>query len=255
MFSDFVAYSFFYEKRCKNNETLKKYWDGCTDVYLKNNYKIFQAGLHSNNFDEHVQILHERHWQEGAVSVLDAGCGVGEVTKYFAKKHPKSQFTCLNISPEQIKKGEETKLSNMTFVEGSYDLMPFPDNSFDFIYFYQSIGYRPLIKTLEEVYRVLKSGGKVLISDMCAVDDPDPQDSTWIQYVQDIWHYMCYPTWYHLEAARFAGFTVVDCNPNLNPILDYSLWVDLCDKGLSNYHDCKVPYSPIKVSEFLLQKQ
>lgn len=255
MFSDFAAYSVFYTSKCKNSEYLKEYWDGCTDIYLNNEYPIFQAGLHSNNFQEHLEILYARHWQKGATKVLDAGCGVGGVTKFFAEKHPEADFTCLNISPKQIQEAEKTKPSNVTLVEASFDKTPFEDNTFDFIYFYQSIGYRPLVETLQEMQRILKPGGKLLISDMCSVDDPDPQDTIWLQYVQDIWHYMCYPTWYHLEAARALNFTVLDYNPNMNGILDYSKWSDLCDNGLSEYHKCQVPYSPIKVSEFLLQKK
>lgn len=255
MFSDFAAYSIFYKNKCKTVEQLKEYWDGCTDIYLDSDYPVFQAGLHSNNFDEHLEILYARHWQKGSQRVLDAGCGVGGVTKCFAQKHPEVDFTCLNISPKQIEEGKKNNLSNVTFVESSYDKTPFEDNTFDFIYFYQSIGYRPLIETLKEMQRILKPGGKLLISDMCSVEDPDPQDSIWLQYVQDIWHYMCYPVWYHLEAAKAFDFTVLDCNPNMNSVLDYSKWIELCDNGLSEYHNCKVPYSPIKVSEFLLQKK
>jgi len=255
MFSDFVAYSVFYDSACKDVESLKTYWNGCTDIYVKAGYKVFQSGLHSNDFDKHLEILHARHWQQGSKKVLDAGCGVGAVAKFFASQHPEAEFTCLNISTEQIKEGEKTKPDNVTFVEGSYDQMPFDDDTFDFIYFYQSIGYRPLVQTLKEVKRVLKPGGKVLISDMCSLEDPDPQDATWIHYVQSVWHYMCYPVWYHLEAAKALEFNVLDCNPNLNSILDYSCWVKLCDEGLSDYHNCQVPYSPIKVAEFLLQKR
>lgn len=255
MFSDFAAHTLYYETLCKSPELLKEYWDGCTDIYLDNDYFVFQAGLHSNDFEQHLDILHSRHWQNGSVKVLDAGCGVGSVSKHFAAKHPECDFTCLNISQEQIQKGSIDKPDNLTFVEGSFDAMPFEDNTFDFIYFYQSIGYRPLTRTLAEVHRVLKPGGKVLISDMCSLEDPDPQDSAWLRYVQLIWHYMCYPVWYHLEAAKALNFNVLDCNPNMNAVLDYSKWADLCDNGLSEYHDCKVPYSPIKVSEFLLQKK
>jgi ubiquinone/menaquinone biosynthesis C-methylase UbiE len=254
-FSDFFAYSCFYKDKCKENLTLQNYWDGCTSLYLKNNYRVFQAGLHSADFKTHLETLHTRHWQKGSKNVLDAGCGVGEVSKYFAEQNPDVSFTGLNISPEQIEEAKKDNPNNINFVLGSYDKMPFEDESFDFIYFYQSIGYRPLLGTLEEVKRVLKPGGKLLISDMCAVEDPDPQQARWIQYVQDIWHYMCYPVWYHLETASFFDFKLIDCNPNLNPILDFEPWTDLVDNGLGEYHNCQVPFSPIKVSEFLYTKE
>ena len=112
-----------------------------------------------------------------------------------------------------------------------------------------------MLPTLQEVYRVLKPGGKLFISDMCSVEDPDPQQTRWIRYVQNIWHYMCYPVWYHVVAARHAGFKVLGVNPNMNPLLDFDSWSKLVDNGLGEYHNCQVPFSPIKVAEFLYVKE
>jgi ubiquinone/menaquinone biosynthesis C-methylase UbiE len=253
--SDFDVFSAFYERITKNNEELKTYWDGCTSIYVDNNYPVFQAGLYSSDFNEHLEILHFCNWQEGALTVLDAGCGIGAVTKFFAKKHPETNFIGVNISSEQIKEAFKDCPSNAAFVEVSYDELPFDDNSFDFIYFYQSIGYKPLVKTLEEIHRVLKPGGKLFISDMCSVEDPDPQQTKWIQHVQKTWHYMCYPVWYHVYAARKVGFNVIKVNPNMNPVLDFTPWISLVDNGLAEYHDNDVPFAPIKVAEFLYSKE
>lgn len=65
---------------------------------------------------------------------------------------------------------------------------------------------------------------------------------------------MCYPTWYHVEAAKVLNFKVIDYNPNLNPILTFEAWSNLVDNGLGAYHNCQVPYSPIKLAEFLYEK-
>ena len=62
-----------------------------------------------------------------------------------------------------------------------------------------SIGY--LINTYSEVRRVLKNGGKAIVSDMCQIDDPDPEYSMQIRSLQENWHYMCYSVEYHIAGC------------------------------------------------------
>jgi len=253
-FSAFLAHSIYYKNKCKPHVEVKKYWEDCTSIYVNNAYPVFQAGLFSSNFEEHLDFLCSRHWQDGSKRVLDAGCGIGSVANYFAAKHPESSFVGLTVAKDQVDKAQQTAPSNVEFVLGSFDAIPFPDNEFDFIYFYQSIGYRPLVDVLKEVRRVLKPGGKLLISDICSIDDPDLQQAQCVKKVQDIWKYMFYPSWYHLKAAELFGFKLVEHNPNISLIMDLSPWESLMTAGLAEFHKEAAHSSPFKIAEFLYKK-
>lgn len=56
---------------------------------------------------------------------------------------------------------------NVTFIEGNVSAMPFEENSFDFIICSAAFkNFKEPVKALQEMYRVLKKGGIVLIIDM-----------------------------------------------------------------------------------------
>lgn len=245
-----------YNTECKSVSELTDYWNNVTRVYTDADYNLFQTGLLSNNFNTHLDLqFSRRNINPSGKDILDAGCGIGTTLKYLAKKHPDAFINGLNISEVQIQKchAGEGIPRNTELLVGSYDNMPYSNGIFDIILFDQSIGYRPLVETYREVARVLAPGGKVIVSDMCQIDDPDPEYAMQIRSLQKNWHYMCYSVEYHLAAAKAAGLKPVYLLDNMNVLLDFSKWQRLVNDKLHKFHG-NCPYAPIKVSEFHFEK-
>jgi demethylmenaquinone methyltransferase/2-methoxy-6-polyprenyl-1,4-benzoquinol methylase len=102
---------------------------------------------------------------------LDAGCGIGLQTLLLAEAiGPQGQITGLDILPELLSYG--TKLvakanlsGRIRFREGDVSCFPFEDNTFDWAWSADCIGYPAgeLMPLLEELMRVVKPGGDVIL--------------------------------------------------------------------------------------------
>jgi arsenite methyltransferase len=104
-------------------------------------------------------------------AVLDIGCGAGVDTFVAANMvGPEGRVTGIDLIPEMLEQArtnlEKTSLKNVAFQEGSAEELPFPDGTFDVVI---SNGVFNLIpdkaKVLREVFRVLKSSGRLLLAD------------------------------------------------------------------------------------------
>jgi len=100
-------------------------------------------------------------------SGLDVGCGMGTQALMLADViGPKGHVTGLDIRPEFLdyarevvaKKGLSDRIS---FKEGDFNQLPYDDNTFDWIWSSDCIGYIPPAK---EVARVIKPGGSLNIA-------------------------------------------------------------------------------------------
>ena len=111
--------------------------------------------------------------------VLDMGAGFGGAARFLAKNFG-CKVTALNLSPVQNLRNrqmnKEQELEHLVeVVEASFEEVPYPDESFDFIWSQDAIlhsGDRK--KVMAEVKRLLKPGGRFVFTDPMAADNcPD----------------------------------------------------------------------------------
>ncbi len=110
-----------------------------------------------------------------ALEVLDVAAGTGLFGSAIAP-HVRN-VTAVDISPKMLEIGTqragELGISNIAFVEGTAEALPFADESFDLVVTRYSLHHMldPLA-VLREMARVARAGGAVVAVDMLAHDDP-----------------------------------------------------------------------------------
>ncbi len=104
------------------------------------------------------------------VSILDVGVGTGILIEQVLPKNKSANLFGIDISPEMVKKAKRKfkGKSNVTIALGSASKLPHKDNSFEFVTCVNSFHHHAdSIQSLKEMKRVLKPGGKVILSDGC----------------------------------------------------------------------------------------
>jgi len=114
--------------------------------------------------------------KEGDV-VLDLGSGAGFDAFLAAQRVGKSgRVIGVDMTPEMLKKArdnaEKGGYKNVEFRSGEIEKLPVEDNSIDVIISNCVINLSPDKKAVfKEAYRVLKSGGRIMVSDLVLVKD------------------------------------------------------------------------------------
>jgi MPBQ/MSBQ methyltransferase len=108
--------------------------------------------------------------------VLDVGCGIGGTTRFLANKFgTDTQVSGITLSQVQVDRAtalaKERGVTNADFqVMDALD-MDFADNSFDVVWACESGEHMPdKKKYIEEMTRVLKPGGKIVVATWCQRD-------------------------------------------------------------------------------------
>jgi len=145
-------------------------------------------------------------------TVLDIGCGCGGAAMHLIKSHGAKSVLGIDIESLVIKRAEElavkydlSNLAKFRYVKpGPLDI---PDESVDLVFSKEVFLHIPNKDDLiKDIYRVLKPGGLIAVSDWMRIDDnlPSIQMQEYIE-AEGLDMYMCSLKRYELALKR-AGF-------------------------------------------------
>lgn len=174
--------------------------------------------------------------------VLDVGCGIGGTSRYLAKKlGAGSEVLGISLSPKQVQRATELAaaagLPNAEFRVMDALKMDLPDNSFDLVWGCESGEHMPdKRRYVEEMARVLKPGGTLVIATWCqreAPPDLSPDERARLQFLYDEWahpYFVSVEEYERLAAgaglARVAGANWVK---ETITAWRHSIWVGIWD--------------------------
>lgn len=101
--------------------------------------------------------------------ILDVGCGGGKTINRLAKMVPNGKVYGIDCSAEMVKFSKKINKTLITqkcveIIEGSVEKIRFRDNSFDLVTAFETYYFwNNMCLALEEIKRVLKPGGKLLL--------------------------------------------------------------------------------------------
>lgn len=102
-------------------------------------------------------------------NVLEVGVGRGGGASYITRYYEPRNYTGMDISKSSIAfcNNHYKDVEGLTFKCGNAEKLPFEDNSFDFVVNVESARcYNNQVAFFNEVFRVLKPNGKLLLADM-----------------------------------------------------------------------------------------
>lgn len=138
-------------------------------------------------------------------TVLDVGCGIGGSTRILARDYGFST-TGITISPQQVRRATELTPEGLDAkfkVDDALNLS-FPDNSFDVVWSIEAGPHMPdKAKYAQEMMRVLKPGGILVVADWNQRDDRRKPLNFWEKPVMR----QLLDQWSHPSFSSIEGFS------------------------------------------------
>ena len=195
-------------------------WDVMGSLYNQRIYNVI-----SDLYEYIAENLTTRETQH----ILEVGAGRGYVSVLLGSRNPQSRITGIDYSPMQVIKAEkyrrQKKMSNCSFQQNNAMSLPFNDSSFDTVVSVGSIKHWPdAYRGLQEIHRVLKPGGCLMISetDRGASDEdlrsfvqrfPIPLVPEWLNFwgLRNVIFGQSFTEEQLSQIVRQAGFIHIEC--------------------------------------------
>jgi tocopherol O-methyltransferase len=165
------------------------------------NYKMDRRQAQIDLIEELLLWAGVKNADKKPQNIIDVGCGIGGSTLYLAQKFG-AKATGISLSPVQVSRA--TARAKLTGLEERVQFqvanaleMPFADHSFDLVWSLESGEHMPdKTKFLQECYRVLQPGGKLILATWChretnsLAGELTPKE---IKHLQEIYRVYCLP--------------------------------------------------------------
>ncbi|MYV98435.1 methyltransferase domain-containing protein [Streptomyces sp. SID3343] len=141
--------------------------------------------------DRLTDLVIDRLGVTAGARLLDVGCGIGTPAVRMATRTG-ADVLGITISGKQVQRATELAASQGLGEQVRFELadamdMPFPDGSFDSVYALESIIHMDRPQALREMARVVRPGGRIVLTDMYdRIPAPEGQPSL-IHFMTEAW--------------------------------------------------------------------
>ena len=156
-------------------DNVKEYWNkyplASREIHVVPGTEEFFKLHDRNRFEDNEKFaMHfyafDEDLKQNKKSILDAGCGNGFFTRFYAKKG--YDVTAVDITERAVqltKKSLEIFNLKAKVIQGNLENLQFDDNSFDYVVSNGVVHHTPdPEKAVRELYRVLKPGGRLSLA-------------------------------------------------------------------------------------------
>ncbi|KAJ1920971.1 Delta(24)-sterol C-methyltransferase [Mycoemilia scoparia] len=199
------------------------YYNLATDFYEYGWGESFHFARKSigENFREsirrHEHLLYSMAQIRPGMKVLDVGCGVGGPARECVRLTG-AHVVGLNNNDYQIQRAKiyakkYGQSENSEFIKGNFMDMPFEPNTFDAVYAIEATCHAPVLEGVyQQMYNVLKPGGRFAIYEWCLTDKFDSNNPQHCKMARDIEEGDGIPKLFStdvcVEAVKKVGFNI-----------------------------------------------
>jgi ubiquinone/menaquinone biosynthesis C-methylase UbiE len=193
-----------------------------TSIYLDFLSKFGVGGAHPGGFQLTKEIF-KFEKVTPTTRILDVGCGTGQTAAYLASQYG-AIVTGIDIHPVMVEKAK-TRMARyqlpVEIIQGSIENCPFKDESFDFIISESVLSFVNKPKSLTEIFRLLKGGGRFIANELTINQLINPSNNKEITQFYGLDSLLTERDW--ITLLQQAGFKQIKIRKQKQPISQQSI--------------------------------